>query len=319
MAPQLGTALKMLAGAGAVAGVSLSLSALGPAALGIAAVGISLPLATAMYIIFVEIGPDIKDWLIATRRIIKSPWIMRDDLFEKTKSAFNNEEALDLNVQLGYRTMRTSDGAIVPNSGLFLGTYQSATALWNKISTLVGELPIFNSTQNTTGLKENELVISEISNSSVQLLRQNKGVLTFKSTDNQDHDFTFVATVNAEGFTNQKTIQAKIVGQDSIEIYKASVAGTYQVMNYKGNSPAAELFIDIIPGGKVVYRIYNDTSWPNGATFGASWSVAKVDGKYYYSETGFWHYGFGSIEKDFPLQYPVSSFRFHNETTYSKN
>ncbi|HKZ68170.1 MAG TPA: hypothetical protein VJ111_17505, partial [Chitinophagaceae bacterium] len=105
---------------------------------------------------------------------------------------------------------------------------------------------------------------------------------------------------------------------DSTALYKASSIGKYRVNNYKGNGPNSELYCELKSGGQVVYTIYNDPSWTDGTTFGASWNIVKQNGRYYHWQSGFWHPGYPATEINSPLTYPVTSFNYHNGTVYSK-
>ncbi|AXY74521.1 hypothetical protein D3H65_11255 [Paraflavitalea soli] len=106
-------------------------------------------------------------------------------------------------------------------------------------------------------------------------------------------------------------------GLDSIEIYKAVIAGA-KFLKSPADPVGSSTYCHPQADGSGYYTVYNNPSWPDGKKFGMSWDVVYNNGRYYYWESGFWHPGFPSIEIDHPLTYPVSSFSFHNNTIYSK-
>ncbi len=85
-------------------------------------------------------------------------------------------------------------------------------------------------------------------------------------------------------------------------------------MDLAGATYTCELFSN----GRGEYRVYNNPSWAEGTRFPMSWSIARIADRYFYAETGFWHPAFDPVEPAYPLGYPVTSFRYHNNTTYSK-
>lgn len=112
--------------------------------------------------------------------------------------------------------------------------------------------------------------------------------------------------------------QTKVVAIDSTEIYQVSAIGKYKVNNWVGNGPNSELFCELLPDGQVIYTIFKDLSWSDGTAFYARWKIVKINERYYYHESGFWHPGFPNISIDHPLKYPVNNFQFHNNTEYRK-
>lgn len=106
-------------------------------------------------------------------------------------------------------------------------------------------------------------------------------------------------------------------GLDSIDIYKAVIAGA-KFLKSPADPAGSTTYCHPQAGGSGYYTVYNHPSWTDGTKFGMSWSVTYTNGRYYYSESGFWHPGFPSIEIDHPLTYPVSSFNYHNNTVYTK-
>lgn len=104
---------------------------------------------------------------------------------------------------------------------------------------------------------------------------------------------------------------------DSTAIYKASALSKYTVKGYVGNGPNSRLYCELKTGGVATYTIYDDPSWADGTSWNVSWTIQKQNKKYYYSESGWWN-GYPNIKIDSPLIYPVTSFNYHINTTYSK-
>lgn len=104
---------------------------------------------------------------------------------------------------------------------------------------------------------------------------------------------------------------------DQTEAYLLSAIGKYTVNNAKGNGPNSRLYCELKTGGVATYTIYDDPSWADGTSWNVRWSIQKQNEKYYYSESG-WYNGYPNIKIDSPLSYPVTSFDYHINTTYSK-
>jgi hypothetical protein len=104
---------------------------------------------------------------------------------------------------------------------------------------------------------------------------------------------------------------------DSVEIYKAVIAGA-KFLKSPANPAGSTTYCHPQADGSGYYTVYGNPSWTDGTKFGMSWSVVYTNGRYYYSESGFWHPGFPNIEIGHPLTYPVSSFIYHDNTVYSK-
>jgi hypothetical protein len=237
------------------------------------------------------------------------------------------------NAQAKYRSLINSDGGnatiegIVTNFNLLKDKYNSFR---NFLPSILRPSYVMNSLKNTfnstTRSIYNQYVsITAISNPNVILeqINQPDGSIKVKATttSSTDQDFTYRVNYSNSNFANNlnKTVSAKVMAVvDSTEIYRASAVGTYTVNNYLGNGPDAILYCELKEGGVATYTTYNNPSWPDGSFWNATWSIRKQNGKWYYSEYGFWNAGFSDIEIDSPLSYPVTSFGYHNDTTYTK-
>ncbi len=246
---------------------------------------------------------------------------------------FENEVPYQLGIDATYRTLYKNDQQSSDVTLELVANINTFTGYWNQVSSLV---PGLNGTvenlddkngyvtnTNRLAVTPEYISIDNISNSSVTLSNfSHAGTVkvTFSTNADADQDFTFDIVYKNPDFSEEKlSVSAKLkIEVDSSSIYKESALGTYRVENYQGNGPNSVLYCELLDDGTSEYTIYNDPSWPDGKKFYGNWWIQKQENRYYYAESGFWHYGFPSIEIDFPLNYPVSSFQYHNETVYVK-
>lgn len=206
--------VRMIAMAGAMGGVALKMSALGPVALGITAVGMSLPLSMAIYLGAVEVWPAWVKLRNDTYEYLKAPWIFREELFNSIQTEYGNDSYTDLNLDAGFRTLKSGDGDVTQNTGTFISALSSLNTYWEKLSSLFGKLPSFQSNQKNVTLTANEIKITNISNPYVKLFEQDGEKVKFKSTTGNEETFTYNIKVNKEGFVEEKTVDAKVLAGD---------------------------------------------------------------------------------------------------------
>lgn len=298
---------EMLAYAGVVAGVALSLSALGPAALGIAAVGISLPAARAVFLFFTEVLPPLINFGFAINEFMGANWIFAQGLFIAVPRVFGNALKVNLQLQPKFRSIRSSDSDIAPQTSYFLTAVEGLTTVWGKMGSLLGRKPSYVNTQESTTLNNNEVTISAISNPNVKLVSQTSQQVEFKSETGREETFTYNIQVKKQGFQMQNVMEGKVTATiDSSAIYAASAIGHYNVSGFKGNGPGSRLTCDLQANGVAIYTIYNDPSWEDGTTFKEGWRVNRIDG-YYAITTSFTNPGH-QMKEARRLSYPVTSF-----------
>jgi len=246
---------------------------------------------------------------------------------------FENDIPYQLGIDATYRTLYKNDKESSDVTLELVANINTFTGYWNQVSGLV---PGLNGTvenlddkngyvtnANRLAVTPEYISIENISNSNVSLSNFSHAGsvnVTFSTNADADQDFTFDIVYKNPDFSEEKlNVLAKLkIEVDSSSIYKESALGNYKVENYQGNGPNSVLYCELLDDGTSEYTIYNDPSWPDGKKFYGNWWIQKQESRYYYAESGFWHYGFPSIEIDFPLQYPVSSFQYHNETVYVK-
>lgn len=254
---------------------------------------------------------------------------------------FNNtEKSLTMNV--GFRNLRSGDATIHPdinssfNKEQTFATkdkeveamYQKATA---KTSKLKGTYPGFTGsigkqTQTSIALpiEGAGIIVKSVSDSRVSFTSTLAGTTRkVKITSTATTEFNFNLQIAYKRSLDNQEITQTIACYykpefDSTALYRASIIGLYTVNNYKGNGPNSRLTAEFKSDGRTVYTLYDDPSWANGTTFGAGWTVQKQNGRYYFSESGFWHPAYADISVENPLTYPVTGFKYHNNTFYSK-
>jgi hypothetical protein len=246
---------------------------------------------------------------------------------------FSNDTEYYLGIDGTYRTLYNNDQSSSDVIIELVANIDVVTGYWNtvknNISGVKGDIPSLSGQDNykvninESAVTSEFITIQNISNNLVELSgfsNDNSVNVTFHTIAIIDQDFTFDIVYDNPDFGKETlTVSAKLtVDPDSTSLYRESVIGYYLVNNWEGNGPNSILYCDVLENGDAEYTIYNDPSWPDGTKFYGSWWIKKQDKKYYYAESGFWHSGFPVIEIDYPLDYPVYSFNYHNGTNYTK-
>jgi hypothetical protein len=201
--------LEMAGFATIMAGTALSVSALGPVAWGITAVGMALPTGAAVYLALFEILPSTYKTLKNTGQFIKTPWIFREEIFDNIKREYANDNYTSLNLNSGFRSIK-SDDYVTKNTGKFNNALSSLSSIWEKLSNLFGSLPSYVSNEKSVSITTGDISISNISNSNVVLVEQSGEQVKFKSLLGQDETFSYTVKVTKEGFVKEKTVSGKI-------------------------------------------------------------------------------------------------------------
>lgn len=220
--------LRMLATAGIMAGVAANTSVLGPAAWGITAVGISLPLGMAGYLLLAEVGPAFLKFRSASGAFLGANWIFTKALFLSTVEVFKDDENTSLNLKSTFRSITSNDSDVSYGSGYFIGSMASLSVYWNKLSSFFGRFPAYKSNEESTTLVTNEILVSNVSNPFVKLINQSGDQVKFKSLSGKEESFNYKIKVSKQGFVEEKELQGKVLAPvDSMPIYKAAVVGNW--------------------------------------------------------------------------------------------
>jgi len=191
----------------ALAGVSTFLS---PASLGISLAGAGIAVATAVYILFDQMMPAFIQFKSSLIPFLRANWILTQATFETVADAFSSENEVSLNIDPQFRTISSTDNSISEETGFFISSFNSLQSYWNRLTALFGNNQNYQSTTEIIELENDEITITNISNSDVELISQNGQLVKFKNNTYDDLDFTFDVQVNKEGFTKSKTINATI-------------------------------------------------------------------------------------------------------------
>lgn len=259
-----------------------------------------------------------------------------------TAVEFYNNTEKTVSMTVGFRNLKTGDEGLQSDISsafskeqTFISKDKEVEAVYNKAKEKTTKLKAaYPSATGSIGkqaqtsmqlpIDGSSIIVKSVSDSRISFTSSLSGTSRkVKITSTATTEFNFDLVLAYKRTLDNKEITQNVACYykpefDSTAMYKASVIGYYTVNNYKGNGPNSRLYADFKADGRTEYIIYDDPSWANGYKFGASWGIQKLNGRYYFSESGFWHYGFGSISPNNPLTYPVTGFKFHNDTYYSK-
>lgn len=97
---------------------------------------------------------------------------------------------------------------------------------------------------------------------------------------------------------------------DSTEIYKAAAIGSWTVSAAAyPNDPPYNL--ELYAGNAGNYIGQGGQPFPNGGYI-VTWTISKVDNKYYLYEYGFWHPAFNGLPRD-NLTFPITYFKTYSD------
>lgn len=290
--------LKMVGMAGLMAGTALKLSALGPAALGITAVGMSLPMSTAIYMFVLDFWPALKKFVGSLSPFLEAIWVPTNSLFSNLNLVFSSEISTSLNLLPSFRTLAENDLDVNLGSKKLISALNAIKSHWSQLSDLIGDFPSFRKSEKKVTLKTSEIVISNISNSNVTYLGNDGQQLKFKSTSGKDEEFTFSIRVSKEGFIQEKQVNGRVLsgtGQYRIQIgdynpdySKISVMETLNPGDQFLTPNFIERMVRLTKDGIPVKVGGNGLDW-TGIVFG-SYPVSATDIKFQSYEVSIYDY-----------------------------
>ncbi len=271
-AVDLKNASKEFLGMLALAGVSAYLA---PASFGLSAIGTTLALGTAGYLLFTEIRPAAIHFKNALISFLHANWIFTKSLFIVTAEIFHDQLSTSLNLKPSFRSITTNDSDINAGSGYFISAMNSLTEYWNKLKTLFGDLPAYKNTETPTILATNEIKISNISNANVQYLGNTGQSVKFKSLSGNEENFSYNITVSKEGFVEEKTLSGKVVPK---RCDPSSIIGTWQVELYNTCYPnpdgtpaySSTNTLILLEDGQSIWRYYDGSEYRGSYTYNPS-------------------------------------------------
>lgn len=209
---QLREFTRYVAMAGAVGGTALSLSALGPFALGITAVGMALPIGMATYILLAEIAPTTLRLVRTLIMYLGTPWVF---VVERRNANATKEYPYDryaeVDVDAFLRTVEETDSDVTPNTGGFINALKELKPTWDKFKGLFKELPGFTPKKEAVELDGAEISVSDISNPNVAYVGQSGNKIKFRSLSQAEETFTYRIHASKEGFTESVELSGVIV------------------------------------------------------------------------------------------------------------
>jgi hypothetical protein len=93
---------------------------------------------------------------------------------------------------------------------------------------------------------------------------------------------------------------------DSIPIYEQAVLGEWSVKGLENNPNDVRYELQLYEGGSGQY--IGDGTTVYSPPYSMNWHISKgSDGRYYFQDSGFWHYAFNSLSRD-ALSYPIKTW-----------
>lgn len=194
-----------------LAGVSAYLA---PASFGLSAIGTTLALGTAGYLLITEVKPAVLRFKHSLFPFLEANWIFTGSLFRATTEVFKDQVSTSLNLKPAFRSLTSNDGYINSGSGYLISSMVSLREHWNKLTSIFGNFPAYMNTEASTTLASNEVSISNISNKNVQYIENKGQSVTFKSISEEEETFSYNLRVSKEGFTEQKILNGKVLASD---------------------------------------------------------------------------------------------------------
>jgi len=298
--------LKMVGMALVMGGTALSVTGpLGPVAFGITAVGMSLPLGMAGYLLITETGPAGIHFLKSTRSFLSAPWIFRKELFQATTEVFQDQISTSLNLTPKFSSISSNDGNINSGSGYFINAMASLEPYWNKLTAIFGNFPTCKNTEEPTTLATNEISLSNISNPNVQYLGNTGQSVRFKSISGNEENFNYNIRVAKEGFVEEKILNGKVLAvTDSTAIYQAACVGWWTVKGYDPNNPTVTYSLELFSNRTGTYHTTTNT-------YPMIWYIKKSGNEYRLYESGFWHPAYNNLVRE-KLTYPLTIFKTYS-------
>ncbi|WP_418511458.1 hypothetical protein [Corallibacter sp.] len=186
---------------------------LAPASFGLSAVGTFLGLGTAAYIYMTEVRPHFIQFKSSLRSFIGANWILTQETFLDVLEEFNSESEASLNVTPNFRSMNSNDSGISQETGFFITSLNTLNGYWTQLTALFGNPINYQETSENVYFDSNsdQITITNISNSNVELESLSGQNVSFKSLSGDDESFSFDVEITKEGFSETTTINANVL------------------------------------------------------------------------------------------------------------
>lgn len=246
--------IEMMGMAGAMALTASSTSVLGPVAWGISAVGITLPLGTAGYLLFAEVRPAIAKFKKSLYPFLYANWVFAEGVFDYANEEFLSGFSIDLRLNTRFRVLLDFDDKISAGTKYFIQSFEGLIVYWDRLKSVLGYSPFYGVSQEEFVLETDEITITDISNPNVKLIsRQNEKVM-FKSLSGLNESFTYKIIVKKEGFEYEKVMKGKVLG-DMAEVQIGQQ--TWMLLN---------LSVSKYRNGDIIPEVKDSAAWANLTT-----------------------------------------------------
>lgn len=198
--------LEMLGMAGVAALLSLNpaLTLVGLGTFGVA-------LAATAYIFVTEVLPAVVKVTSDIPPFLHAQWVLGEQVVDNAKASFSSSFATDLDLEPTLRSIHEDDTELSSQTSFFITGANKVKSLWNNFVEVLGSFPLFQNNEQDITLETNQIIISNISNSDVQLMWQNGESAIFESTSGETETFNYDITVTVDGFTRSKTVTGATV------------------------------------------------------------------------------------------------------------
>ncbi|MFN5334694.1 MAG: FISUMP domain-containing protein, partial [Bacteroidota bacterium] len=185
---------------------------------------------------FAEVLPASVKFKDALIPYMESRWIFSKALFEVVISDFQSQVSTGLNLKPSFRTISAADGLVSSGTQYFISSMTTLEYYWNKLTAVFGDFPSYKNTEAATSLATSEISISGVSNANVQYVSHSDQAVTFKSVSGKDETFNYTLRVTKQGFTEEKTLTAKVKVNCSAITFGTSMSaeGSIAILNVQG-------------------------------------------------------------------------------------
>lgn len=229
----------LIAGAGASA-ILLSNPATALVGLGIG----SVTLAVAAYIAYTELLPKWEKLNAGITAYLNKPWVLTKNVFSKVNTKFTSNLDQSLNLEQRFETLKANDFGISNGISKFITNMQGISTIWYKISSVFGDLPVYNDFKESFEFEDNEVEVEVVDNVNVEVVKINGDKVRFKSTSGKDEEFTFKVSVNKEGFTHFENIEEVTVsGQETAFLERVS---SFHQLGIGGQNLDAPIVVKVV-------------------------------------------------------------------------
>ena len=229
-----------------LAKVSLAAAGGGPGVWGLTAVGQTLLIGTALYVLTMETLPAFNQFRANLRPFLRANWMFAKGAVQVGTEYFVSGVSNLFDVSAEFRTLRSTDTDVSSEVSAFLGTFGQLSQAWGQFSELLGELPGFYDGSEWVNVNDKEMTIGKISHPSVVLVDRGPGEITFQTDADEPVTFTYEVEVQKQGFTRSAELTATLEPRDTLSLTALAIRSL-------GLMPGQEVCYEDGPAYKVYY------------------------------------------------------------------